>query len=126
MQFNAVNNEECSAFMSSEGRCLAQAHLALDSAACVVFVAVICPPSSSVLRLSLPPSLSPYLFTLTFQCDGCPVPLALGLMAGWRGFSSHRAKFYLGVGCAITESPISCREISPFKSRPLAVFASTL
>jgi len=31
----------------------------------------------------------PFILPLTNQCDRCLVPLAWGLMAGGRGFSSH-------------------------------------
>ena len=36
------------------------------------------------------PHPSPPLINLLNQCDGCLVPLTWGLMAGGRGFASHR------------------------------------
>ena len=48
----------------------------------------------------IPPSLS-------FSTDSsvCVASLVWGLMAGWRGFSSHGVQFYLGAGCTISGSP---------------------
>ena len=48
--------------------------------------------SFSLWIIILPPSLPPppRILPLLNQCDECLVPLAWGLMAGGRGFASHR------------------------------------
>ena len=52
------------------------------------------------------PSPPPFIFPLINQCDRCLVPLAWGLMAGRRGFTSHAgACLCLGADFAKSGTP---------------------
>ena len=79
--------------LSVSGQCMvAQARSALLASSPCTLYSVSRRPLSSfglwiILFILLPPTLPPFIFPLINQCDRCLVPLALGLMAGRRGFT---------------------------------------
>ena len=101
MQFNVLNKQERPQSILTVAGLLTQAQLTLWSHQqnALPSLWVFSSHCARALSSAFYPFPSSLFFSLTCHCDGCLVPFAWGLMAGWFRSPAMGAQLCLGAGC---------------------------